>query len=66
METWYHICGYPILVSSVEKQGREVRVFFDSDSRLAQHRVTECPGCDRPLFLSNLQPELEHDDVDMA
>jgi hypothetical protein len=64
METWHHTCGYPILVSSAEKQGREVRVFFDSDPHWAQHRITECPGCDRLLLLSNLEPDLEHDEVD--
>lgn len=26
--------------------------------------LTECPGCDRPLYLSNLVPEFEYDDID--
>jgi hypothetical protein len=64
METWYHACGYPILVSSVVKQGQVVRVFFDSDPQSSQRTLTECPGCDRPLRLSNLVPDLEYDEGD--
>jgi hypothetical protein len=61
METWYHSCGYPVLVSLLEKHGREVTVFYDSDPLLPQRRITNCPGCDRVLYLSHLVPELELD-----
>jgi hypothetical protein len=64
METWYHTCGYPILVSSLAKQGREVTVFYTSDPQLPQRRISNCPGCDRTLHLSHLVPDLEHDDVE--
>ncbi len=64
MEIWYHACGYPILVSSLAKHGNVVRVFFDSDPQWAQRTTTECPGCDRPLYLSNLIPDFEYDDTD--
>ncbi len=64
METWHHACGYPILVSSVAKHGQVVRVFFDSDPQSPQRRITECPACDRPLYLSNLVPDFDYDDTD--
>ncbi len=64
METWYHACGYPILVSSLVKHGNVVRVFFDSDPQSPRRTITECPGCDRLLYLSNLVPDLEYDDTD--
>jgi hypothetical protein len=64
METWYHACGYPILVSSLVKQGQVVRVFFDSHPQSSQRTLTECPGCDRMLHLSNLVPDLDYDEGD--
>jgi hypothetical protein len=64
METWYHSCGYPILVSSRQVDGREVVTFFDSDPKWADRKISECPGCERTLRLANLTPEVEHEDPD--
>jgi hypothetical protein len=62
METWYHSCGYAILVSSRHDGGREVVTFYDSDPRWPSRKITECPGCERTLRLANLIPELEQED----
>ena len=64
METWYHSCGYAVLVSSRQVDGREVVTFFDSDPKWPGRKITECPGCDRTLRLANLIPELEQENTE--
>jgi hypothetical protein len=63
METWYHACGYPILVGWLGPQWREVRAYYDGDPDRPNRRITACPGCDGPLYFSNLVPAVNLDDV---
>ncbi len=48
METWYHACGYPILVGWQGPSGREVRVFYDGDPHHPNRCITACPTAPAP------------------